>query len=248
MSKVDTNDVFYVSEKFLNDIKKKEKKKDGRIDVTAEYLLAVRKDITFLLSGDKNANELLAAFKKATNLPDIQKLVYSPSDVLTELGIPFKHGVPDFNPEEDLLYFGKFYYHPYLQVSGSKTKYIMKENHEVIEVESEPFFLELKPRFTLTELINWFVEKTQNSHPNYKGIRTQLLQMLPIYGLDMLMYMTEAACIPSDNGRQRFPTSPRFLEEDIYIQEAKRLFFQRIQMLKESDIYGIIPRSGRYCH
>ncbi|MFS1019896.1 hypothetical protein ACFC9N_11355 [Enterococcus casseliflavus] len=248
MSKVDTNDVFYVSEMFLQDIKKIEKKKDGRFDVTDDYLLALRKDVTFLLSGDTKVDDLLSAFKKAMSLPDIQKLVYSPSDVLTELRIPFKHGVPDFDPEEDLLYFGKFYYHPLLQVSGAKTRYVMKENHEIVEVESEPFYLELKPRFTMTDLIQWFIVKTNNSHPNLKGFRTQFHSMLPIYGLDMLLYMIEAACTPNDNGRNYFPKAPRFLEEDTYIEEAKRLYYQRIQMLKESDIYGIIPRSGRYCH
>lgn len=245
--RIDTNDVYVLVNYFLTTVKDKGPKPDGRLTITEDYHGALIKDAAFLLAGDLTLEEIRTGIDKAlkANPKELKSLVFNLSDCLTEAGISFKKEAPDFDPEEDLLLFGRFYYHPLLQVSSKPSRYVMNEDQTIEEIATEEFFLEVKPRFTMTELVDWFIEKTNNPYANPKAIRTQFKQILPVYGLDLVLYMIEEACPATPEDTKRAPRAPRFLEEELIIQNAKSLLYKRIEMLKEANIYGFIPRSSR---
>lgn len=246
MKAVDPNDLFFLTEQFLILIKEKEKRKEGTFDITKEYYMALMQDLSTILAGDLSPKEIYQQIKKGQKIPDRQKLLYNISDLLNELKFPFTRGEILYDRNEDLMHFGKFYYHPKLQRTNPPSKYIMKETQEIELIESSPFFLELNPDFKMTQLVEYFIEQSKTQNPNKKGIRTQLSKMCQTYGIDFLLYLMDSAYNGEEGDSWTRPKSPRFLEEDRYIEEAKRLYYQRIGMLKEAGIYGIVPRRDRY--
>lgn len=244
MKTIDLNDVIYLSHKFLIDVKHKKPTSTMRFDVTDDFMIQLNRDIASLLAGNLSNKELYTHLETIKEKELSPKLFYNMTDVLKHLKISFQIGIPSWNNSENIMYFGTFYLHPDLQRATGKTKYVMNELQEVTEVYSEDFSLELRSDFHMTDLINWFILKSNAQYPNLKSIRTQLATMIQNYGLDLTMYIVEAGVVTFDG--KVMPNSPRLLETSTIIELAKFLYFQRIQLLKEAHIYGITPRKDRY--
>lgn len=237
---INTNQLILLVEKFLSDIKKAPRLSRGRFDVTDDYKLALMEDTAYILAGDLDYRAIANTMDQVKNKKHIEKS-YNLSDILEDI-TSFQKGSLAISAEE-LIQLGRFYYHPLLQETAKPAKYVMNQEDQSYEkVEEEPFFLEVRTTFTLDDLVDFFLHMNQDDYPNRKGIKTQFQNILPRYGLDLVLYMIEASVLPNENGTVHLPKTPRFLENTEIISEGKRLLANRYRDFKEENIYGIIPK------
>lgn len=227
-----------LSELFFRFVKGLEKNNKGVYPGTASYKYSVLENAYRCLSSGHSYEFLKESMLKASkeyqdsyNIEDFMNNSFGDFKVLKELT----------TEKDNLISPGIFYNHPLLQESRKKPAYIMDtKTMELTEAPSEPFFLEIKESFTMTDLLHYYYSSHRREPLPGTSHATQFYNLLNDFGLDKVLFLIDAS-VQDFHDNEQGARVPAFLPE--YIDEAKSLMNSRTNLLKEGGLTRVYPRA-----
>lgn len=223
---------------FFLHIKKIEPDAQGKFDIPNKYKADRISECLSLLSGGHTQKEIEDAIHTVAMQDDAVN-IYDYSEILKRLSITPRYGKIE-EDENNLLTFGKFYFHPHLQVTSAPVR-MRFDDYGNVEMITEPFFLEMKPNFNLEELHAYFNARIPVGaySPQMKGSWEYLLKS---YDVEMLLFMIDQAYDEYSQMDTPVPFNPLRLSD--YAYKATELFNIRKQTSHEGGINHVIPRQS----
>lgn len=223
---------------FFLHIKKVEPNVQGKFNIPNKYKADRIAECLSLLSGGHTRQEIEHAIHTVA-MEDDSVSIYDFSEVLKCVSITPQYGKIE-EDETNLLTFGKFYFHPHLQVTSAPMR-MRFDDYGNVEMIAEPFFLEMRPSLTLEELHDYFNKKIPVGpySPQMKGSWEYLLKS---YDVEMLLFMIDQAYDEYCQLDNPAPFNPLRLSD--YAHKGRELFFIRKQTSFEGGIDHVIPRQG----
>lgn len=236
------SDAVKITDNFLIHVKHFEKV-NGKFDLASSYkkmILFNARDLVYWNPTDKILEDIIEG-SKSLNPKDIESS-YNISDYLKKYS-PNKYDYSEAIVENnELLKFGKFYYHPLLQKSSAAPKFILDSGMNLIEAPREKFYLENINSFTLEDLNNYFIEKTKRSEvltPNFNEAMTRIVNH---YGLDLTLYMIDFAVQYATDEQLPMPRSPQYLLDNVNLSGAITMYNNRKNACFEEGLVGEIAK------
>lgn len=227
-----------ISRLFFLQIKKIEPDAQGRFTVPNKYKADRIAECLSLLSGGHTQEELEQAIRTVA-MEDDAVSIYDFSEILKRVSITPRYGKIE-EDENNLLVFGKFYFHPHLQVTSAPMR-MRFDDYGNVEMIEDPFFLEMKPRFTLEELHEYFNQKIPVG-PYSHQMKGSWEYLLKSYDVEMLLFMVDQAYDEYCQLDDPAPFNPLRLSD--YAHRGRELFNLRKQKSHEGGITHVIPRKG----
>ena len=226
-----------LSDVFFRYVKEFEKDALGRYPGTSAYKIAVMENAYRCLASGHSFEFLKQAMLKSEkndsdyyNIEEYMAKKLGDFKVLKE--IPITQG--------NLIQPGKFYLHPQLQETSKKPSFILdSKTMEIIEKPGEPFYLEMKERFSVEDVLAYYYIRHGREAVPGRSHTTQMNNILTDFGVDSTLFLIDASAQDaSDEGGGA--KVPAFLPE--YIDEAKILRGNRKTLLKEGGLDRVHPR------
>lgn len=236
------NDTIRLSIKFFMEIKGFAKDAKGIILANDDYKRAVSKSIDAILAGGMTAKELdkLMDEYKATHKNPQE--AYSVDDILQHMKIKAKKGVIKEDPD-NLLVRGNFYYHPQLQVTPPPPVIKMLPNGAFeASYEKDPtFYLEMKERYTIDDLLDYFYQRTGVESKNRKRHKGGMEYILRMEDIDLVLYSIDEAAVTYMDINAKPPSNPLDIQD--YFTYAEAVLDDRKNTLETEGLNHVIPRS-----
>lgn len=235
------NTAIRLSIKFFLELKGFKRDSNQRIEAPDSYKNKIMNEVQQILQGGTNATvleEYMDRYKKEHPSP---REVYSVQDILNHFQVAVKKKVIEQDPN-NLIEQGKFYYHPALQVAPPPPTVIQLEDGTFeSSYESEEFFLEIKERFTLDDLVNYFYNimdvKDSGMKERHLGAFKHILKSTDI---DTLLYtIDEAKAMAEDLNKPR-PKNPFDITD--YIDYGTEVLEERKNTCYMEGLDRVIPR------
>lgn len=228
--------------KFLTEVKGFEKDQSGKIKASDTYKKIVREGMEAVLAGGMTAGELdhaLATYK--ATCPKASE-AYGIDDVLKYLRITAKRGIVTNDPD-NLLVRGRFYYHPQLQIAPPPpVVQILPDGTFRASYEEDPtFYLEMKEKYTLDDLLDYFYNRVGIKKQNRKRDRGALEYILKQYELDVVLYSIDESAVMYLDTNSSPPKNPLDIED--YVENGEALLEDRKNTLQMEGLDHVIPRS-----
>jgi hypothetical protein len=233
------NDAIRLSVKFLTEIKGFEKDEKGFVKADNNYKSVTMKSFEKFIVGGTSADEItkwMDTYKKVHPSPNE---VYRIEDIVEYLHVNANKGIVKQDPD-NLIESGRFYYHPALQVAPPPPVIeilpdgTFKSSYE----EETEFYLEIKDRFTLDDLVDYFYRKADiQKQRNRNADKGAFKHMLKDIDLDLLLYAVEEAVTDYDDmPKVAFDVQP-------YLEDAELVLADRKNTCYEVGLSHVIPRS-----
>ena len=231
-------------ELFFRDVKQKEKNTEGKYPGTDSYKKTVANNALKLLQAGLSFHELSALLAEATGTEE-ERNAYHIEEYLRlkrkDFVVPTVH--LQQLPKNECIDIGEFYFHPFLQVTSKPARYLYNETtFEMTRIEPEPFFLEMKSSFTVKDAVQYFIKETEANELRPERHFTQMKKLIQDVGLDMTLYLIDAAVSNSFEENEKPPISPAFLLD--HFETAEKMFALRKNTLKEAKLDHVIPRTN----
>ncbi|MBU5262152.1 hypothetical protein [Bacillus atrophaeus] len=139
-------------------------------------------------------------------------------------------------PPNNLMEKDVFYYHSELREMSSPPKIIRDEGSGELIRQSEDFYLEMKNRYTLQDLLNYWYKKMKikpNDHM-MKQDEGKFKYILGNYTLDEVLFAIDASVILRKERQQRLLRNA--FELDKYIEDAREFIRRKENMHKMGGI------------
>lgn len=235
------NEAIALSIKFFAEIKGFSQDGQGKVIAKDEYKMKIMNDLISLLAGGTPAEKIEKILEDYKKLHVNPQDAYSIDDILSFLQIRLPKGQVKDDPD-NILERGKFYYHPRLQQSPPPpTIELMEDGTFKRSYDEEKFFLEVKEKFTIDDLIDYFYETMDIQVETYrrrdKGAFEHLLRN---YDIDILMFTIGEASFMSEDLNKRKPRHPFDIEE--YVEDGISLMDERKNTLYMEGLDRVIPR------
>lgn len=160
----------------------------------------------------------------AQTYPDIVRNIYHMEEIMG------RKEAPNNLIEKDV-----FYYHNALRDVSGPTRILKGEDGRLIRM-SEPFYLEIKKRFTLKDLLNYWYT-TMNITPTEHIVRQdegKFRYLLSNYTLDEILFAIDVS--KSIRKEQQLRPLRNAFELDKYIEQAREMLQQKINVHKLQGI------------
>ena len=230
-----------VVESFFEKVKGLKKDENGKYPATDAYKRTILNNAYQLLSSGYSFEYLLGVLNKATP-DDIQD--YNLTEYIQKKDPGAKPQSTEIKPtivKDNCMSIGTFYYHPVLQLTSKPPAYILDATTmEMTKEEPEPFYLEMRPHFTLDDLSLYFLRRTEQEESFLDRYKSQLKKLVLQYGLDLTLYLIDAGVNEALDEGTDVPTAPIFFTE--YISEARRLYDNRKEIALEGGLTHVYPR------
>ena len=141
--------------------------------------------------------------------------------------------------ETNLIVDGEFYYHPELREIPSAPTATLNHDGSVTQ-EHTPFFLELKHRYTLGQLYEYFIAQCQLEDKHKQKTIRSLEELVHRYGLDLILFTIDEAIDRYEDSLARRIRSPWDL--DRYLGDAEDQLDMVIGNAKANRINQPIPK------
>jgi hypothetical protein len=230
--------------KFFEEVKGFKRDSNNRIEAPDTYKNKVMKEVQEILQGgmhEKQLEDLMDRYVKEHPSP---KEVYNVQDILNNFKVDAKKVVVKFDPN-NLIESGKFYYHPALQVAPPPPTVVQLDDGTFeSSYETEEFFLEVKEKFTLDDLVNYFYNimeiKDSGMKERHVGAFRHILKSNDI---DVILYtIDEARAMAEDLNRPR-PKNPFDITD--YIDYGIEVLEERKNTCYMEGLDRVIPRGTK---
>lgn len=226
---------------FLREVKEFPNDAKGRIKCPPAYKRDVIHTIACVLaSGTVSPKMMEDLFTKAKTHPEREGF-YKPTDVCDAFQVAYQ--LADYQNPDNLLEFGRFYYHPRLHVTPPPPVLIIEDDGTMTaSYDNEPFYLEITDTLTKKDLLGYFYGKRSmppvSSH--YARDMGAIEHLLKFYDVDFLLYLIdEAFALARDTGRKD-PANPLDLQDAQ--DEAEAVYEARKKRCYEEGLDRVIPR------
>ena len=228
-----------LSIKFPTEIKGYGFDERGKVEADDFYKAKVMENIFEYLNGGMNPGEVEWFMDRYMEQCEEHDKAYLVDDIFDFFGVypakkPF---VPD---PDNLLEPGRFYYHQALQIAPPPPTVTMMEDG-TFKDEEQSFYLEIRERFTLDDLVNYFNEKMGRdgsyTRERDKGAFRHLLKR---YDLDTILYTIDEARVLAEDLDKPLPRSPLDIEE--YVEEGMAILEARKNICHAEGLDRVIPR------
>ena len=229
---------------FLDTIKELPKRLDGKIDTSPEYKKKILSDFKTCMDCGKTQTELIHLMDSYKKDCSSYKDTYGMMDILSYYNVKLetKHVKED---TDNLMMVGKFYYHQALQnVPPAPVVKVNDDGTFESSYETDSFFLEIKQRYTLDDLVQYFVAKmslTLRNDNEKERMKGAFRKMLESYSLDLLLFTIDEAKILCEDYGKRLPNTPFRLSD--FIQDGEMLLDERKNVLFEGGLDHVKPRT-----
>lgn len=236
------NDAVRLSIKFFAEIKGFKKDAKGKIEANNDYKIAVSKAIDAIIAGGTSAEELSKLMDEYKATHPAPHEAYGVEDILKYMNIQAKKGVIKEDPT-NLLVRGKFYYHPQLQiVPPPPVVKILNDGTFIASYEEDPtFYLEMKEKYTLDDLLDYFYERTGIQSKNRKRDKGSMEYILRLNELDIVLYSIDESSVMYMDKNCRPPRNPLDLQD--YFEDGEAILEDRKNTLEMEGLNYVIPRS-----
>jgi hypothetical protein len=155
-------------------------------------------------------------------------------------------GIPKKSVPKGLMRDGVFYFHPRLQVAPGAPVMTINEDGEFVSLDNDEFFLEIRPSFTMAELVDYFYKRTGTRNQNYKRdsrafeyVLDQIIIDEPLNALDLILFTIDAAvALAFDLDRPM----PNALEIEDYLNDGLALYTEKYNYCKLEGLDHVTPR------
>lgn len=223
---------------FFEDVKGFVANENGKFDAPAPYKRKRFEEAAGLLSGGHSFDSLKTMLLDYAKHNDLAKDTLGFVEIFEFFG-----NTPNFGSiEEDkdnLLVPARFYWHPRLQETSRPRRIIYDDygNYETIE---EPFFLEMKERFTVKDLHDYFIQKMPFG-PFDNRAQGMWRHLLSLHDVEDLLFMVDDLYgVFLDSGSD-IPPTPFKLGD--HVHGARELLMRRKNICIEGGIDHVIPRT-----
>lgn len=227
-----------LSELFFEHVKGFKKENSGKYPGTESYKMAVLLNAYACLRSGHSFSFLKEALLRAKAE---DKDAYNIEDYM-------KQKLEDFNVQNNIsvkkgecIQIGRFYYHPLLQETSRPPAYFLdKETMNLVKLEVEPFFLEIKESFTVEDVLEYYYSSHRKDPLPGTAALTQVYNLTQSFDLDLILYMIDASSEDMFDNKGGAKT-PAFLTE--YLEQAKNMLGNRKTISKEGGLTHVTPRS-----
>lgn len=235
-----------LSKKFFTELKGFGVDSQGMVMAEEHYKAKIANEIAEYLNGGLHPGVLdlyMDRFKQ--QYPNYQN-VYGIGEILSYFGdrTQRKPLTPD---PDNLLEPWRFYYHPILQVTPPPpTLEILPDGTFKASYEEEPFYLEIRERFTLDDLVDYFnqVMERQNASFTRERDKGAFRHLLKHYDLDLILFTIDGARFLAEDIGKPIPKNP--LDIEAYIDEGVSILEERMKSLYREGLDRVIPREEQF--
>lgn len=237
------NQAIRLSIKFFEEVKGFGKGADGKVQAPDNYKHLIMNSILEILQGGMSPQELEALINRYRLTVERPEEVYGIEEVIAHFGIKVVKGKPKKDPD-NLLERGKFYYHPALQVVPPPPVIRQLDDGSFeASYENEDFFLEMKERFTLDELVEYFYNRIGIDGGFRDRDKGAFRHVLKTYDIDVVLYtIDESNALAQDLNKPK-PQSPFDIRD--YLEEGKVILEERKNTCYMEGLDRVIPRNSR---
>lgn len=236
------NEAIRLSIKFFEEIKGFGKDNTGKVKAPDKYKVSIMANIEQILEGGMTIQELegyLNGYKE--NHPSPHE-VYNIDDVLKFFNVSAKKAVVQRDPN-NLLKAGEFYYHPALQVAPPPPVITQLDDGSFVSsYDTEEFFLEIKEKFTVEDLAQYFYSVMGIDGEGFRERDIGAFKhILRSYDLDTVLYTIDEARFLAEDLSKPVPKSPFDIRD--YFDEGAMVLEERKNTCYMEGLDRVIPRT-----
>ena len=236
------NESIRLSIKFFEEVKQFEKDANGKIKGPDKYKVSVMNNLEQLLAGGMNPQLIESYIERYKNEHQTPQEAYNVEEILSFFEVPTKKAVVERDPN-NLIEPGRFYYHPALQVAPPPPTVIQLDDGTFqSSYDTEPFFLEMKERFTYEDLVNYFHSRMGRNEQGFMerdiGAFKHLMKSCD---LDTMLYTIDSARFLAEDLLKPIPRSPFDIRD--YIEEGIAILEERKNTCYMEGLDHVIPRA-----
>ena len=145
-------------------------------------------------------------------------------------------------PPDNLMDPDVFYYHNELRITSKPPKLKFDKKTKKYIRKEEPFFLEMKPVYTMQDLLRYWYKsnKTFADERMMKRDKGRFQYLLDYYDLDELLFMIDLA--QADRKEKNIKPLKNIFHLEPYIEEAKKAIERKRSISRMQGIDEIIKR------
>lgn len=219
-------------------------KKDihGRVNAPENYKLKVMGNFKEVLAGGANAQELERMMHEYREDHDKPQEAYNIEDILKYYKINPKKKVVKRDPN-DIMEEGKFYYHPELQIVPPPPVIRQLDNGDFVSsYDEEDFYLEMKDKYTLENLVDYFHKRMEIKGEGFKDRDIGAFKhILKSYDLDTVLYTIDQARFVAEDLSKPIPKTPFDIRD--YFDEGTGMLEDRMNTCHMEGLNRVIPRA-----
>lgn len=228
-----------VSEAFFLKVKQFTQDPSGKIECPVAYKTTVFQDVEQVLRQGVPAEEL---HELCDGYTGSGKEIYRFSDFVEgKLEVPASPLYP--RRSDECIQIPLFYYHPRLQETGRRPRYLMDwQTMELTYEPSESFYLEITDSFTLDDVALYFLRATDSLDDSFKvkTLSKQFVVLIQRYGLDMTLYLIDSHVMYCKENDRPMPTFPMQLLDSAAV--AASMLDNRKLICKEGGLDHVHPK------
>ena len=236
------NEAIRLSIKFFEEIKGFGRDSTGKVKAPDKYKVTVMANIEQLLEGGMTTQDLEGYLNKYKTEHPSPNEAYNIEEILKFFNVDAKKGIVQRDPN-NLLKPGEFYYHPALQVAPPPpVLYQLDDGTFVSSYDNEEFFLEIKEKFTVEDLVQYFYNIMGLDGEGFRERDMGAFKhILRSYDLDTVLYTIDEARFLSEDLSKPIPKSPFDIRD--YIDEGAMVLEERKNTCYMEGLDRVIPRT-----
>lgn len=235
------NEAIRLSILFFEQIKGFRKDERGKISASDSYKMKVMNDMMGLLNGNMTPHNIEELIKKYKEENSSASKAYSINDIVKFFNVKAQAGTQKID-KDNLLEQGRFYYHPRLQKTPpAPTVELLPDGTFKSSYDDEGFYLEIKERFTVDDIIDYFYETMGISKDIYRKRDKGAFQyLLKNYDLDLVMFTIMESAVSANDRNKEQPRHPFDIEE--YVEDGMAVLEERKNTLYMEGLDHVIPK------
>lgn len=227
--------------KFFEEVKGFKRDANDRIQAPDAYKNKIMEEVKQILQGGTSASQVGELMDRYRSEHPVPNEVYNVQDILDYFKINAKKVVRESDPD-NLIEEGKFYYHPALQVAPPPPVVVQLDDGTFeSSYDTEEFFLEIKEKFTVDDLIKYFYNIMDIHDSGMKERHSGAFKhIMKSNDIDVILYsIDEARVIAEDLGKPR-PKNPFDVTD--YIEYGIEVLEERKNTCYMEGLDRVIPR------
>lgn len=236
------SDTVRLSIKFFEEVKGFKRDARGRIEANDGYKESVSKSVDQILAGGMKPQELDRLMTEYITTHPTPQETYNVDDILKYMKVTAKKVEVKVDPD-NLLMRGQFYCHPQLQIAPPPPVIeILPDGTFKASYEEDPeFYLEIKDKYTIDDLLDYFYSRTGIKPKSRKRDRGGIEYLLRIADLDLILYSIDEASVMYIDTNGQPPRNP--LDVQDYFDAGEAILEDRKNTLEMEGLNHVIPRS-----
>jgi len=235
------NEAIRLSIFFFEEVKKFGKDMTGRIQAPDHYKNHIFHQVQQLLAGGTSPSLLSSLLQEYAQKHPSPQEVYDIEEILHYFQVDVRKGEVTQDPD-NLMQPGVFYYHPALQVAPPPPTIIqLPDGSFQSSYEQEEFYLEMKDRFTLDDLVDYFYRKMEITHEFRERDKGAFRHLLKSFDLDTILYTIDEARLVAEDLGKLLPKSPFDLRD--YLEYGIAILEDRKNTCYMEGLDHVIPKS-----